>query len=75
MPACRQVQLRPEKPQVWLDSAYLFKRDADVFQREFEHGMVLANATASSKTISIGPGFRRINGTQDPVNNGQAVSA
>lgn len=63
-----------EDSQVWLDSAYLFKRDADVFQREFENGMVLANATASSKTISIGPGFRRINGTQDPVNDGKAVS-
>ena len=63
-----------EDSQVWLDSAYLFKRNADVFQREFDNGMVLANATGSSKTITIGPGFRHINGTQDPVNNGTAVS-
>ena len=63
-----------EDSQVWLDSAYLFKRNADVFQRQFDNGMVLANATGSSKTISIGPGFRHINGTQDPVNDGTAVS-
>ncbi len=69
-----KIGLGREDSQVWLDSAYLFKRDADVFQREFENGMVLANATRSSKTISIGPGFRRINGTQDPVNNGTAAS-
>ena len=59
---------------VWLDSAFLFNKDAEVFQREFENGMVLANATAGAKTISIGAGFRRINGTQDPINDGKAVS-
>jgi hypothetical protein len=63
-----------EDSQVWLDSVYLFKKNADVFQREFEHGMVLANATGSSKTLTIGSGFRRIKGTQDPINDGKAVS-
>ena len=71
-----KFSLGRENSTVWLDSVYLFRGDANVFQREFENGLVLANATKSSKTISIGPGFRRINGTQDrSVNNGQSVES
>ncbi|HEX5788078.1 MAG TPA: SdrD B-like domain-containing protein [Woeseiaceae bacterium] len=64
-----------EDSQVWFDSVYVFNKDANVFQREFENGMALANATRSSKTISIGSGFRRINGRQDPINNGKPATS
>jgi hypothetical protein len=38
--------------------------------------MVLANATGSSKTVSVGSNFRRISGSQDSgINNGQYVTS
>lgn len=66
-----------ENSRVWLDSVYLFKnKSAAVLKREFENGMVLANASSSSKTVQIGAGFRRIKGNQDPaVNDGKSVSS
>jgi hypothetical protein len=64
-----------EETHVWLDSVYLFEGDTNVFSREFENGIVLANATATSKTINVGSNFRRILGTQDAVNNGNDVTS
>jgi hypothetical protein len=64
-----------ESDPVWLDSVYVFKGDANVFRREFDRGLALANATPEPKTVVVGPGYRRISGTQDPaVNNGEAVT-
>ncbi len=65
-----------EETQVWVDSVYLFKGDTNTFVREFQNGMVLANASNSSKTVSVGSNFRRISGTQEPsINNGQSVTS
>jgi hypothetical protein len=65
-----------EDSELWFDSVYLFQGDANVFKREFENGLALSNATAQSRTIQLGSGFRRIGGTQDPtVNNGSRVSS
>ena len=65
-----------EDSEFWLDSVYLFAEDANVFRRDFDNGIALANATARSRTIQVGAGFRRINGIQDrAVNNGQAVTS
>lgn len=70
------INVGREETTVWIDSVYVFRGDANVFSREFENGMVLANATPSTKTISVGSNFRRIRGTQDSyVNNGQNVSS
>jgi hypothetical protein len=70
------VNVGREETQVWIDSVYVFRGDTNVFSREFRNGIVLANATNSSKTISIGSNFRRINGTQDrSVNSGENVSS
>ena len=64
-----------EDAPIWIDSVYVFKGDANVFKREFDRGLVLANATPKSKTIKVGSGYRRIAGNQDPaVNNGKAVT-
>ncbi|HEX5787881.1 MAG TPA: SdrD B-like domain-containing protein, partial [Woeseiaceae bacterium] len=72
-----QINVGREETIVWADSIYVFKgADPNVFSREFENGMVVANATASSKTISVGSNFRRIKGNQDgTVNNGQNVTS
>jgi len=63
-----------ESAPLWVDSVYLFRGDANVFQREFKNGLALANATSSPKTINVGSGYRRIGGIQDrAINNGQVV--
>ncbi len=70
------INVGQEATQVWVDSVYVFRGDTNVFAREFERGMVLANASGSSKTISVGSNFRRISGSQDPaINNGQNVTS
>jgi len=63
-----------ERSALWIDSVYMFRGDANVFQREFRNGLALANGTATAKTINVGSGYRRIAGIQDRgVNNGQVV--
>ena len=48
-----------------------------VYRRRFENGMVLVNPKANgTKTVSVEPGYRRIDGRQDrATNNGQPVSS
>jgi hypothetical protein len=47
----------------------------NLWRRDFQHGTVLLNGTASPQTVTLRPGYRRIAGTQDPAtNNGTAVS-
>lgn len=55
------------------DEVYVFKGNADVFRRDFQNGTVFVNATANRRTINTGGNFRRIKGTQDPVNDGSNV--
>jgi hypothetical protein len=46
-----------------------------VWERFFEHGMVLVNPSASEKTIDLGGSFKKIKGTTDPAfNNGETVT-
>ena len=45
-----------------------------VHYRNFEHGLVLVNPTATTVIVPVSPGYKRILGTQDPiVNNGAPV--
>jgi hypothetical protein len=46
-----------------------------VYRRRFERGMVLVNPKANgTRTVQVEPGYRRIDGRQDPVtNNGEPV--
>jgi len=65
-----------EDSTVWLDSIYLFEGDPNVFRRDFEHGIVVVNATPKSTTVPLGGNFQRIQGTgQDAINNGAKLSA
>jgi len=62
-----------ESTEVWFDEVYLFKGNPDVFRRDFDNGTVFVNATSTRQTIDTNGRFRRIKGTQDPINDGSAV--
>ena len=51
---------------VWLDNVRLRQHGAAIYQREFDHGLVLLNGSRQSQTINVGPGFRRLTGPQAP---------
>ncbi len=51
---------------VWLDHVRLTLHPPDVFCREFENGLVLLNGTRVERTVDLGPGFRRLVGSQAP---------
>ena len=60
---------------VWLDDVHLQSGSREVWRRDYEHGIVLVNATHNPQVIPLDGMFRKIAGTQDPqVNNGQLVS-
>jgi|GEM_PF-5944927 len=57
--------------QVFIDSVRVFRGSANVFRRYFQNGAVIANGTSKWVSVDLGPGYRRIRGTQAPgVNNG-----
>jgi hypothetical protein len=46
-----------------------------IWRRDFQHGIVLVNPTAESRTVNVEPGLRRLAGRQDQsINNGSAIS-
>ena len=48
-----------------------------VYMRRFENGLALVNPKGNgTRTVDVGPGYKRFNGSQDPAtNNGQAVTS
>jgi hypothetical protein len=47
----------------------------DIWEREYDNGIVLVNATSSKVTISLGENYRKIDGSQDrSVNDGSLVT-
>ncbi|PJA45361.1 hypothetical protein CO174_03490 [Candidatus Uhrbacteria bacterium CG_4_9_14_3_um_filter_50_9] len=44
-----------------------------VWQRDFEEGKVIVNATSSTQTIELGGEFEKIHGTQDPSFNDGSI--
>ena len=52
---------------VWLDEVSLTVHPPDVYRRDFTNGVVLLNGTRQSQTISVGPGFHRLTGSQAPL--------
>lgn len=64
-----------EDTRMELDSVHVFEGNANVFRRDFDTGIALANATSRSRTIQLGGEFVKIKGMQDPaVNDGSSVS-
>ncbi len=57
---------------VWLSAVSLQRGDPNVWRRDFAHGTVLLNATASPRTVVLGPGYRHLLGMQDRATNNGA---
>jgi hypothetical protein len=51
---------------VWLDEVSLTVRPPDVYQRKFTNGLVLLNGSQEQQEITVGPGYRRLQGQQAP---------
>ncbi len=65
-----------EASPISLDSVYLFQGNPNVLRRDFQNGIVIANATPDAQYVSLGGTFQRIKGFQDPsVNNGATVTS
>ena len=62
---------------LWFDNVKLQPGSRlDVHRRDFERGVVVVNATGSSRTVPLSGTFRRLKGTQAPsVNDGRYVSS
>jgi len=61
---------------VWLSAVSLQRGDPNVWRRDLAHGTALLNATATPRTVVLGPGYRHLLGTQDcATNNGASPRA
>jgi hypothetical protein len=70
-----RFNLGRESSEVWVDGLYLFEGNADIFRRDFDHGIVVVNATPTARTVALGGTFQRIRGTgQDPLNDGASLT-
>jgi len=69
-----QFNLAAATGSVWLDGVSFQRGDPNVWQRDFTNGTVLLNATSAPQTVTVGSGYRRIRGTQDPATNSGAVA-
>ncbi len=59
---------------IWLDDVKLQTGSDHIWQRDYEGGIVLVNATTDSHTVPLGATFQKIRGTQAPViNDGSLV--
>ena len=71
-----KFMLDKESTDVWIDEVYVFEGSAETLWREFEHGAVLVNASAETKTVDLSATWQRIQGTgQDPVNDGSTLTS
>ncbi len=68
-------QVGRENSPVWLDSVYVFKGNANVFIRRFEHAVVAVNATRTPQTIPFWKPLQRISGAQNPDVNTGAIES
>jgi hypothetical protein len=53
--------------QVWLDDVRLVQHPPDVWRRDFTNGIALLNGSRQSQTVTVGPGFHRLTGSQAPL--------
>jgi len=75
-PVRMQFNLAGTAGTIWLDNVSFQQGDPNIWRRDFAHGTVLLNGTNSPQTVTLGPGYRRIAGTQDPAtNSGSAVTS
>jgi len=59
---------------VWLDEITLQEGNPDLWRRDYDHGIVIVNATANIATFPLENTYMKINGSQDrSVNDGHQV--
>ena len=54
------------KGTTWIDGVTIVKHPADVYRRDFSQGLALVNATPLPQTLTLGPGYSRLTGSQAP---------
>jgi hypothetical protein len=64
-----------QNTEVWIDAIYVFEGNADVFRRDFDNGIIVANASPDTVSVDLSGTFQRIKGTgQDPINDGSTIT-
>ena len=48
----------------WLDDVQLTEAPPAIYRRDFTNGIALLNGSMERQTVQVGPGFKRLNGTQ-----------
>ena len=64
-----------ETSDVFLDGVQIFKGGANKFRRDFDNGIVIVNGNSTPETFNLGGTFKKIKGTQDPINDGSLVTS
>jgi hypothetical protein len=62
-----QVLVGAQAGSVWLDDVRLTRHAPDVYQREFDNGLVLLNGSSSPQQIKLDAGYARLFGRQAPL--------
>jgi hypothetical protein len=64
-----------ESSEIWIDDVHAFEGNVDILRRDYEHGIVVLNATGAAATVDLGGTFLRILGTgQDSINDGSSIT-
>jgi len=66
------LPLGPAK-RIWPSTSTSFAEG--VWRRDFERGVVIVNATSSSRTVALGEGLEELRGTQSSVNGGKIIDS
>jgi hypothetical protein len=65
--ASLQFLLGDQVGTVWLDEVQLIQQPLHLFRREFTNGLVLLNGTHHPQRVTVGAGWRRLQGDQAPL--------
>ncbi len=65
-----------ELGQYWIDNVQVYKGSAGILTRQYASGLAILNDSESPQSVTVGSGYRKISGTQNPtINNGQPVTS
>lgn len=68
------LEIGRENTEVWLDDVHVVEGHLGILRRDYEHGIVVVNATGGPANVALGGTFLRILGTgQDPINDGASL--
>jgi hypothetical protein len=69
------LEIGRESSEIWIDDVHAFEGNVDILRRDYEHGIVVLNATGAAATVDLGGTFLRILGTgQDSINDGSSIT-